>query len=195
MKRLLTAVALAPALYLASVAITFAQEMYVGEVRLVGFNFCPTGWLQASGQTLAINQYTALFSLYGTTYGGDGRTNFLLPNLNGRAPYGSGVGGQPLGAYYGSTQTTLTVANLPSHNHTLNASSAAPSVDGPINGYLGTFTNANQKIYAPPGSPANATMGAGSVGFTGSNQPFSTQSPALAMMWCVAYTGIYPSRP
>jgi len=66
--------------------------MYIGEVRLFGFNFCPTGWLQASGQTLAVNQYSALFSLYGTIYGGNGQTNFMLPNLNGRAPYDSGAG-------------------------------------------------------------------------------------------------------
>ena len=195
MKRLLTATVLAPALYLASIAVASAQEMYVGEVRLFGFNFCPTGWVQASGQTLAINQFTALFSLYGTTYGGNGQTNFLLPNLNGRAPYGSGVGGQPIGAYYGSTQATLTVGNLPAHTHQMNASSAAPSVDNPAGGYPGTFTNAAQKIYAAPGSPANVAMGAGSIGLTGSNQPFSIQSPALAMMWCVATTGIYPSRP
>jgi len=169
--------------------------MYIGEVRLFGFNFCPTGWLQASGQTLAVNQYSALFSLYGTIYGGNGQTNFMLPNLNGRAPYDSGAGGQPIGAYYGSPQATLTIANLPAHGHQLNASTTAPSVDNPTGGYLGTLTNASQKIYAPSGSPANAPMGSGAVGVTGGNQPFSTLSPALAMMWCVAITGIYPSRP
>lgn len=195
MKRLLTILILAPALYLGSVGLASAQEMYIGEVRLFGFNFCPTGWLQASGQILAISSNTALFALYGTIYGGNGSTNFQLPNLNGRAPYGSGTGGQPIGASYGSSQVTLTVANLPAHTHSLNATSAAPSVDNPSGALLGTFPNAPQKIYAPGGSPANVPMAASAIGITGGNQPVSTQSPALSMMWCVATTGIFPSRP
>lgn len=195
MKRLFVAAALAPALYFGSITLASAQEMYLGEVRLFGFNFCPTGWVQASGQLLAISPNTALFSLYGTIYGGNGTTNFQLPNLNGRAPYGSGSpGGQPIGALYGSSTTTLTIANLPAHTHQLNATSVAPSIDNPAGGFLGTFTNASQKIYAASGSPANVPMAPGAIGPTGGSQPFSTQSPALSMMWCVAMTGIYPSR-
>ena len=194
MKRLLAAAALASAVQMTSAGLASAQEMYVGEVRLVGFNFCPVGWMQASGQTLSISQYTALFSLYGTTYGGNGTTNFQLPNLNGRAPYGNGTPGQPIGAVYGNSTVTLTVANLPSHTHQLFASSAAPTTNTAQGGLTATF-NPNDKIYAASGSPANVQYSPTAIGFTGQNIPISIQSPALAMNWCVALQGIYPSRP
>jgi microcystin-dependent protein len=86
MKRLPATAALVGALSITCVNLAAAQEPYIGEVRLFGFNFCPVGWLQATGQIFAINQYTALFALYGTTYGGNGTTNFAVPNLSGRAP-------------------------------------------------------------------------------------------------------------
>ena len=196
MKRLLATTALVCALHVTGSGLASAQEMYVGETRLFAFNFCPVGWFQASGQLLPIQQYTALFALIGTTYGGNGQTNFALPNLNGRAPYGSGTpGGQPIGAVYGSSTVTLTVGNLPAHSHSFNASTAGPTTPNPAGALNATFPSANDKVYAPAGSPANTPMAQGAIGLTGQNLPVNIQSPALSMMWCIAWQGIFPSRP
>jgi microcystin-dependent protein len=194
MKRLVASVALACALQMTGAGLASAQEQYLGEVRLVGFNFCPTGWMQASGQILSIQQYTALFALYGTNFGGNGSTTFGIPNLNARAAYGWGSPGQPFAAVYGAPQATLTVSNLPSHTHQLFGSSAANSINSGSGGLLATFPT-NEKPFAASGSPANVNFATTALGFTGGNQPISTQSPALAMNWCVAYVGIFPSRP
>jgi microcystin-dependent protein len=195
MKRHLATALLAGALSAAGVNLAAAQEMYVGEVRLFAFNWCPYGWLQAAGQLLPIQQYTPLFALIGTSYGGNGSTNFALPNLSGRAPYGQLANGQgqPLGAVYGTTQVTLTTANLPSHTHQLYASSAAETVPSPNGALLPTYPSG--KFYAASGSPASTPMAPNAIGFTGSNLPFSIQSPALSMNWCIATQGIFPSRP
>jgi microcystin-dependent protein len=111
MNKLLATAALS-ALGFLTVGPSFAQEQYLGEVRLVGFNFCPVGWLPANGQILNIQQYTALFALYGTTYGGNGVQNFALPNLQGRAPTGVSTQ-QPIGAVFGAPSVTLLMGNLP----------------------------------------------------------------------------------
>jgi microcystin-dependent protein len=194
MKRLLAVAALASALQMFGAGLASAQSMYVGETRLFAFSFCPVNWLQASGQTLSINQYIPLFSLYGTTFGGDGRTTFQLPNLNGRTPYGSGTPGMPLGTVYGNSTVTLTIANLPAHTHTFSATTNPPVGPNPAGALSATFTQAADKVFSASGSPPNVPMG-NQVGMTGGNQPISIQSPALAMMWCVAWNGIYPSRP
>jgi microcystin-dependent protein len=196
MKRLLAIAALLGALQMTGAGVASAQNsQYLGEVRNFGYNWCPTGWIQASGQLLSISQNTALFSLYGTYYGGNGVSNFGLPNLNGAAPYGNGntPPAQPLGAVYGTTTVSVTTANMPQHTHQLIASSAGPTTNSP-NGALVATLNANEKAYAVPGSPANVALATGAVGFTGGNQPVYIQSPALAMNWCVAMVGIYPSR-
>jgi len=196
MKRIMMSAALAAALCTGCVGVASAQVgQYLGEVRNVGFNFCPTGWAAASGQLLPINQNQALFSLLGTYYGGNGIQNFALPNLNGRTPYGSGTpGGQPLGAVYGNSTVTLTLANLPAHSHMFNASTANPATPNPAGGLTATFPQSGDQVFAPSGSPANVPMAATIVGFTGQNLPFSVQSPALSMNWCIALTGIYPTR-
>ena len=197
MKRHVATALLAGTLSAVGINLAAAQEMYVGEVRNFGFNWCPYGWLQAAGQTLPINQYTPLFALIGTTYGGNGSTNFNLPNLSGRAAYGqlNNGQGQPIGAVYGTSQVTLTVANLPAHTHQLFATSAAPGGPSPANALLPTEPNANTKFYASPGSSANVAMAPTAIGMTGSNIPVVTQSPALSMNWCIATQGIFPSRP
>ena len=193
MKRLLAMAALASALQMMGTSLAAAQYFYIGEVRLFSFNFCPMGWLQASGQILSIANNAPLFSLIGTTYGGDGRTTFALPNLNGRAPYGSGSPGQYIGTVYGNSTVALTVANLPPHSHTFNASNAAPAGPSPKDALLSTNPSAN--IYAPAGAPPDTPMNPGSVGTTGGAAPVNIQSPALAMNWCIAATaGMYPPR-
>ena len=172
----------------------FVQQ-YMGEVRLFAFNWCPTGWSQAAGALLPIAQNSALFSLLGTNFGGNGTSTFGLPNLSNRAPYGQlGNGmGQPFGAAYGNSQVTLTVANLPAHTHQLYGTSASPNTSSPGTALLPTLPNAAH--FFATGAAANTPMASTAISMTGSNIPFSTQSPALSMNWCVAITGIYPSRP
>ncbi len=197
MKRLLATAALVGALSAACVNLAAAQtDQYLGEIRLFGYNFCPyPGWMQAAGQTLAINQYTALFALYGTTFGGNGTTTFQLPNLSGRAPYGmaSGGMGEPIGASYGTSTVTLNVSNLPAHTHQLYGSSGPDFAAAPSGALLPTY--AAGKFYTAANAPADKPMAGNAIGITGSNVPVTVQSPALSLNWCVAITGIFPSRP
>jgi microcystin-dependent protein len=194
MKRLLATAALAFALTFTCTGLASAQEPYIGEVRLFGYNWCPRGWLQANGALLSIAQNTALFSLYGTNFGGNGSTNFGLPDLTGRAPVG--FGGPPFGqgfaTPYGVSTVTLTVGQLPAHTHTLFGTSQANASNSPAGGLLPTFPSA-QHVYAT-GAPADTPMSPNAIGITGGSQPVQTQSPALAMNWCVAIVGIFPSR-
>jgi microcystin-dependent protein len=197
MKRQIAIAILASTLGLVGIRGASAQDVqqYIGEVRLLAFNWCPTGgWAPTAGALLPIAQNSALFSLLGTSFGGNGVQNFALPNLSGRAPYGQAANGQgqPFGATYGQTQVTLVVSNLPSHTHQLYASSAPETVPSPNGALLPTYPSG--KFYAASGSPANTPMAAAAVGMTGGNQPIGTQSPALSMNWCIATQGIYPTR-
>jgi microcystin-dependent protein len=196
MKRNIATAVLASVLSTVGIHAASAQnvEQYIGEVRLFAFNWCPTGWAQTTGSLLAIAQNSALFSLLGTSFGGNGSSTFGLPNLSGRASYGQLANGQgqPLGAVYGQTQVTLLISNLPSHTHQLYATSSAETVASPSGALLPTYPSG--KFYAASGSPANIPMATTAIGMTGGNQPVSTQSPALSMNWCIATTGIYPSR-
>lgn len=197
MKRQIATAMLVGALGIAGVNLAAAQEPYLGEIRLFGYNWCPNGWQQANGALLSVNQNTALFSLYGTNFGGNGTTNFGLPNLSGRAPYGQAFGGmgESFGALYGQSTLSLLVSNLPAHTHQLFGSTANPGIYSPNNALLGTDASTAGKTYAPPGSPASAPMSPTAIGITGSNVPVTVQSPALSLNWCVAMVGIYPSRP
>lgn len=168
-------------------------EPLLGQVTLFATNWCPNGWLPANGATLGISQYTSLFSLYGNTYGGDGVTTFALPNLQGRAPV-SWSGGLQIGTQAGSASTNLTVQQMPAHAHQVFGTSAATSTNSPLGGSLGTFP-AGQPIYADNTATPDILMHEGVVGITGGNQPIPTQSPVLAMNWCVAVNGIFPQRP
>jgi microcystin-dependent protein len=196
-KNLLAATALASVLSAAGANLAAAQTPYLGEIRLFGYNFCPTGWQQAAGQTLALAQNQALFALYGTNFGGNGINNFQLPNLSGRAPYGQLANnvGEAFATAYGTSTVTLTIANLPAHTHQLVASTANQGIYSPANALLSTDANTASKTYASPGSPANTPMAAGAIGSTGGNAPVTVQSPALSLNWCVAMVGIFPSRP
>lgn len=167
-------------------------EPILGQVSLFATDWCPKGWVQANGQILPIAQYTALFSLYGVTYGGNGVTNFALPNLNDRAPV-SWSSNLPIGAAIGSSTTTLMISQLPQHTHIVLATSAAPSTNNPAGGSLATFASGTP-IYAASTATPDVVMNPGVVGPTGGNTPISTQSPSLAMNYCVAMQGIFPSR-
>jgi microcystin-dependent protein len=180
------------------------MEVFIGTIQAFGFNFAPNGWQMCNGQLLPISQYSALFSLLGTNYGGNGTTNFALPNLQGRMMVHQGTGpGLPpvvIGEAGGSPQQTLLLNNMPAHNHVLNASTTAASSAAPANGVM--LANANGadnqgntvtvQIYGPSGS--NTTLDPGSIGMTGNSVPFSIMPPFLGVNLCIALVGIFPSR-
>ena len=172
-----------------------ATEPFLGQLALLPYNFCPRGWTEASGQLLPINQNDALFSLLGTIYGGDGRTNFALPDLRGRVPLGQGQGpglsSVQLGERSGQETVTLTVNQMPQHTHALQTSSQPATHAAPAgNRALATTQNAGSYVAAAPDTSLAPT----SVGVAGGSQPFSVRNPYLGMRWCIALQGIYPSR-
>ncbi|MGB6373934.1 MAG: tail fiber protein [Methylocella sp.] len=170
---------------------------------LVGFNFAPVGWAFCNGQLLSISQNTALFSLLGTTYGGDGVTNFALPNLQSRAPvgFGQGPGLSPytLGQTTGTETVTLTVAQMPAHNHLVAANAANATASSPSGNDLaqslepsGRGTPVN--TYSTPPMTAPVTLDPAAVKPSGGSQPHANIQPVLAMNYIIALQGIYPSR-
>ncbi|NHK26728.1 phage tail protein [Parvularcula flava] len=199
MRKILAATAAVSGLVLgglSSVTPAAAQlDPFLGQLTLTGYNFCPRGWAPAEGQILPINQYQALFSLYGTTYGGDGRTTFALPDLRGRAPihYGQGPGLQAysLGEKGGYTSFTLTIPQMPSHTHTVNATNQLADKGGPQDRYLGAGMGDDDYYHD---GPPTRTMAANMLSHTGGSQPVYHRGPYLAMQWCVALQGVYPSR-
>lgn len=185
---------------LATPAQAQGSDMYLGQLMLVPYNFCPRSWLAANGQILAISSNTALFSLLGTTYGGNGTTTFALPDLRGRVPnsvgQGPGLSNYSLGQIGGTETVTLTSLQMPIHTHvaTMAASSQAPNSGVPQGSLLGTFPVA-EKHYVR-GQAADRTMLAGSVqnSTAGGSQPFSVANPYLTLQWCISTQGIFPSR-
>ncbi|MEL6617817.1 MAG: tail fiber protein [Pseudomonadota bacterium] len=187
-------------------------DPFIGTIQTFGSNFCPQGWAEANGALLAISQWDALFSLYGTIYGGDGRTTFGLPDLRGRGNVGQGTGNglspRSMGQRGGAEFLTYQIPNMAPHTHSVSgdiegntvASGAAPSTLDPTGAYYATFPS-SVPIYSDPSTPA-VSMGVGSVEFTsnatilnnGSGQQVYNQQPFMAMTTCVALVGIYPSR-
>lgn len=175
-----------------------STEPFIGEIKLVGFNFAPAGYELCAGQTLSISQNTALFSLLGTTYGGNGITTFNLPDLRGRVPVGQGQGpglsDVVIGEVSGTENVPILISNLPSHTHTATAPGASAST-----------TTAP----SPAVAPGPATLGAGvsksfgtadsnlaapTLGLTGNNIPISIMQPYLGLNYVIAIVGIFPSR-
>jgi microcystin-dependent protein len=164
-------------------------QPFVGECRMVGFNFGPVNWMICQGQVLAISSNTALYTLIGTTYGGDGQTTFQLPNLQGRVPLHQGssfVIGQP----GGSETVTLATQHLPSHNHPLFGS----SVNGVANNLQGTvLAGCATPVYVASPNPAEA-MSASAVTSVGGSQPHDNRQPYLALNWIISLFGVFPSQ-
>jgi microcystin-dependent protein len=170
------------------------SEPFVGEIRMFGFSFAPQGWAQCNGQLLPINQNQALFSLLGTTYGGDGRITFALPDMRSRVPVGQGQGAG-LSSYAegqagGAETMTLTAAQMPGHAHPVKASSSAASSDQPEGRALAR--SASYIYTAKPGT--STVMNADMLGEAGGSQPHGNIQPYLAMNFCIALNGIFPPR-
>ncbi len=162
-------------------------EQYISEIRLVAFNYPPKGWAFCNGQLLPINQYQALFSLIGTYYGGNGTTNFALPNLQGASPIHMG-NGFSLGNAGGQATVTLNTSELPAHTHTAEGVSTIANLE-PASGNAWAAATANP--YAPS---SNVAMGPGAVAQTGGSQPHNNMPPYLVMSYIIALQGIFPSR-
>ncbi|WP_407571655.1 phage tail protein [Deinococcus altitudinis] len=173
------------------------SEPFVGEIRVFGFNFAPQGWAQCNGQLLSIAQNTALFSLLGTNYGGDGRVTFGLPNLQGAAALHVGSGAGPglsqyfLGQTGGSQTVTLLQNEMPAHTHALGAVTDPAESGSPAGNVLARSVGG--PVYAS--GPANAQLAAGAVSPQGGNQPHNNLPPYLVANFCIALQGVYPQRP
>ena len=165
-------------------------DFYIGEIRVVGFNFAPPGWAFCDGQLLPISQNAALFSVLGTTYGGDGVTTFALPNLTNRVPVGPGVG-FVLGEAGGEDMHELTMAEMPAHNHAMQGSAAAGRSQSPSGAVPATVLR--RTTYAG-GSPS-AELGAASMSVAGSDQAHENRSPFLNVNFIIALAGVFPARP
>jgi microcystin-dependent protein len=165
------------------------SQPFVAQLMLVSFNFPPKGWAMANGQLMPINQNQALFSLVGTTYGGNGIQNFALPNLQGRTPVGVG-NGINYGEVAGVESVTLLSVNVPPHTHALNASGATASSSRLAAGDM--LAGGGSNNFVAPGSLGS--MSAATVSTVGGTQPHENRQPYLVMTWCIALQGIFPSR-
>src|SRR3954471_4326542 len=162
-------------------------EPFLSEIRLFSFNFAPKGWAMCNGQLLPINQNQALFSLLGTTYGGNGQTNFALPNLQGRCAMHEG-NGFTLGQAAGETAHTLSINELPTHVHFLQGANKDGANPIPTGNLLGNFNNG----YG--GATHLTPLLAGTVSNVGGSQAHPNMSPYLAINFCIALQGIFPSQ-
>lgn len=163
-------------------------EPFLSEIRIMSFNFPPKGWAFCNGQFLPINQNQALFSLLGTTYGGNGQTTFALPNLRGRTPIHMGSG-HTLGEAAGSTSTTINIQQLPQHNHFVNASSNVQNTLVPTNAFIAATTPS--EVYS---GTFSGTMLPESVTNIGGSQAHNNMQPYLTLNFCIALQGIFPSQ-
>lgn len=183
-----------------------ADTPFIGQTAWVAFNFCPRGWAQANGQLLAINQNQALFSLLGTTFGGNGQTNFALPNLQGRIIVGQGTGPGlspvQLGEASGAATKTLTAQNMPAHSHgvtaglTLNAASASGTSAAPAGNVLadGRTARVYRQGLATTDMDASSIAISGATQNAGGGQPVNAMAPYLTLNACIALQGVFPSR-
>lgn len=174
-------------------------DQYLGEIRIVPFNFAPNGWAQCAGQLLPISQNTALFSLLGTQFGGNGTSNFQLPNMQGNIPIdqgqGAGLTDRIMGEESGTTSVTLLTTEMPAHSHFLNG-------DTTIAGSTSPAANLNAQLPGSRGhsdlgyvtTTPNAQMLAGNLLPTGGNQPHNNMMPYLALNFVIAMSGIFPPR-
>lgn len=170
-------------------------DPFVGEIRAFPFAFAPVGWATCEGQLLPISQNTALFSLLGTTYGGDGRTTFALPDLRGAAPMhpgqGPGLSLYALGEQGGSEAVTLTVTEIPAHTHAWTASQSEGGDTSPVGEQFAVGVGGINSYAAGPASVPLSPSASGSVG---GSQPHENRQPYLPVTFCIALQGVFPPR-
>jgi microcystin-dependent protein len=170
------------------------MDPFLGEIRIFGGNFAPNGWALCEGQLLGISQFSALFSILGTTYGGNGTTNFALPDLRGRVPIGQGIGPglapYALGQAGGTEYVTLLASQMPPHTHAVNAYNGVAN-KSTVSGNLPA--NGTKPDYYSD-QAATTTMNPGTIGSAGGGTPFSILQPYLSVTFIIALQGIYPSR-
>ena len=175
-------------------------DPFIGQILLVGFNFAPVGWHLCDGTLLSIQQNTALFSLLGTTYGGDGINNFALPDLRSRVPIGIGQGNglslYTIGETTGAESVTLLASQIPSHNHTINADNATTNgATTPANNYVAAGSSGGRPTNNFSTAVTSATtLNGNTVSHFGGNQPHNNIQPVLALNYIIALNGIFPSR-
>lgn len=168
------------------------SEPYLGQIEAYAFNFAPRGWLMCDGQLLPIQQYQSLYSLLGTTYGGDGRTTFALPDLRGRTSLnfgdGAGLTNRTIGEKSGQETVSLNVGDIPSHTHTASGSNEEAGSTTPGGNVPATTA---VPIYQ---STPNTAMNANMIGLAGGGQPHNNMQPYLVLNWCICIEGLFPPR-
>jgi microcystin-dependent protein len=178
-------------------------EQYVGQINIFGFNFAPTGWQPCNGQILPINQYSAVFALLGTTYGGNGVQTFALPDLRSRTSIGFGPN-NPIGSFAGEENHTLLVNEMPLHNHALNADAATAATSNSATPGPGAVLGRAAGVQKSPdgsfavqiynSSAANNTLAPQTLGASGGSLGHENRMPYLVVNFCIALTGLFPSR-
>jgi microcystin-dependent protein len=181
------------------------SDAFLGQIEIFPYSFAPLNWIECLGQLLPISRYTALFSLLGTQFGGDGRSTFGLPDLQGRVAVGQGVapGGNTysMGQQGGAEQVTVTVSSMPSHSHSLYATKTVGTTNAPAGTLLAKVTHGSGRdpsqgnIYAPPtaGVPL-IPLSPGSLALAGGNQPHNNIQPSLGLRYCICLVGVFPQR-
>jgi len=175
------------------------SDQFVAEIRIFPFNFPPKGWAFCDGQLLPISQNTALFSLLGTTYGGDGKSTFALPNMQGNTPMqqgqGPGLSQRFLGEVGGEQNVTLLVTEIPSHNHSASAGPNTTQLPTPVNNVWTSGLKTGPSLYTPTGTGGNdVAMNPLATSVTGSSLPHNNMMPFLTLNFCIALQGIFPPR-
>ncbi len=175
------------------------MEPFLGEIRVFPYWFTPQGWLPCNGQLLTIQQYTALFALLGTKFGGNGTSNFALPNLQGRCGISTDYSTLPIGTSAGEAAHTLTIAEIPPHTHSLSAVDVNGSVRQPSGTVMVGKSMNSARTPAPYDAfgegPGTVQMGASALGIGGGSAPHENMQPYLVMNYCIASSGLWPPQP
>jgi microcystin-dependent protein len=174
------------------------MEPFVGQIIPVGFNFAPVGWFLCQGQLVSIAEYTVLFQLIGTTYGGDGAETFGIPDLRGRVPLnqgqGPGLSTYVIGELIGTESVTLTSAQIGAHTHPFMTSSKAATLTTPANTSALGVASSGAGIFVYGAGPSNTSLAPGSIGPSGGSLPHENRQPFLAVNYIIAWAGIFPSQ-
>jgi len=169
------------------------SEPFLAEIKMVGFNFAPRGWSFCDGQILPINQNQSLYSLLGTVYGGDGRTSFALPDLRGRTPIHFNSP-HPQGQKSGEETNTLSANQMPAHTHVLQASDSDATQPGPTGYLLAKPSLASGVVYSETDQAQDVSLGGSAIANAGGGQGHNNLQPYLAVYFCIALQGLFPSR-